>query len=207
MEFLRKEGVVFVSDEIQTGMGRTGKFLGVEHFGIVPDVVAIAKGIASGLPLSATLAKSEIMGSWKPGQHASTFGANLVAVQAALATLEVIRTEHLMENAKKMGARAMKRLLEMKEMYEVVGDVRGLGLFIGVEIVRNKRTKERGEKESKEIIDYCFRHGLLAITAGRNTIRVIPPLTTSEEVLDEGLDILEEGIRGVNSMVVKAGHV
>ncbi|MBI3860113.1 MAG: acetyl ornithine aminotransferase family protein [Thaumarchaeota archaeon] len=204
MEFLRREGVVFVSDEIQTGVGRTGKFLGIEHFGIVPDVVAIAKGIASGLPLSATLAKAKIMESWKPGQHASTFGANPVAVQAALATLDVMKSERLMENAKKMGARAMKRLRELKDKYEIVGDVRGLGLFIGVEIVKDKMTKARGEKEAGQIIEYCFRHGLLAITAGRNTIRVIPPLTTSEEELDEGLDILEEGIAQINSVVAKA---
>ena len=204
MEFLRKEGVLFVSDEIQTGIARTGKFLGIENFGIVPDVVTIAKGIASGLPLGAMLAKSEIMESWKPGQHASTFGANPIAVQAALATLEVIRSEHLMENAKKLGSIAMKRLHEMKQKYEIIGDVRGLGLFVGVEIVKSKKTKERGEKESKEIIEYCFRHGLLAITAGRNTIRVIPPLNTAEEVLDEGLDILEEGIAQVNSAVSKA---
>ncbi len=199
MEFLRKEGVVFVSDEIQTGVGRTGKFLGVEHFGVVPDVVTIAKGIASGMPLGATVANAEIMGSWKPGQHASTFGANPVAVEAALATLDVIKTERLMENATRVGGKAKKRLEEMKEKYEIVGDVRGLGLFLGVEIVKDKRTKARGEAESKQIIDYCFNHGLLAITAGRTTIRVIPPLNITEEEMDEGLDILEEGIAAVNA--------
>ena len=204
MEFLRKEGVLFVSDEIQTGVGRTGKFLGIENFGVVPDVVTIAKGIASGLPLSATLSRANIMRSWKPGQHASTFGANPVAVQAALATLDVIKTERLMENAKKMGAVAMKRLLEMKEKHEIIGDVRGLGLFIGVEIVKDKKSKVRGEKEAGQIIEHCFRNGLLAITAGRNTIRVIPPLTVTREELDEGLDILEEGIAHVGSNLVKA---
>ncbi len=204
MEFMRKEGVVFVCDEIQTGMGRTGKFLGIENFGVVPDVVTLAKGIASGLPLSATVASASIMKSWKPGQHASTFGANPVAVEAALATLEVMKSEHLLESARKLGATAMKRLLEMKEKYEIVGDVRGKGLFIGVEIVRSKKTKERGEKEAKEIINGCFKGGLLAITAGRNTIRIVPPLTTTQEELDEGLDILEDQIAAVNSMVVRA---
>jgi 4-aminobutyrate aminotransferase len=203
MEFLKKEGVLFVSDEIQTGVGRTGKFLAVEDSGIVPDIVTIAKGIASGLPLSATVAREEVMKSWKPGQHASTFGANPVAVEAALATLEVIRTERLMENAKRLGEKAKKRLVEMMSKYEVVGDVRGTGLFLGVEIVRDKKTKARGEKESKEIIDYCFRHGLLAITAGKNTIRIIPPLNITEEVLDEGLDILEEAISSVNIPATK----
>jgi 4-aminobutyrate aminotransferase len=204
MEFLRKEGVLFVSDEIQTGVGRTGKFLGIEHFGVVPDVVTIAKGIASGLPLSVTVAKAEIMESWKPGQHASTFGANPVAVEAALATLDVIKSEKLIQNANTVGSKAKKRLLEMKERYEIVGDVRGMGLFIGVEIVKDKRSKARGEAEAKKIIDYCFHHGLLVIIAGRNTLRIIPPLNISEEEADEGLDILEEGIAAVNSAVTKA---
>jgi 4-aminobutyrate aminotransferase len=204
MEFLRKEGVLFVSDEIQTGVGRTGKFLGIEHFGVVPDVVTIAKGIASGLPLSAIVAKAEVMESWKPGQHASTFGANPVAVEAGLATLDVIKSEHLMENAKRLGAKAKNRFLEMKEKYEIVGDVRGMGLFVGVEIVKNKKTKVRGDAEANKIIDYCFNHGLLVIIAGRNTLRFIPPLNITEEVMDEGLDIMEEGIAAVNSTAMKA---
>jgi 4-aminobutyrate aminotransferase len=198
MEFLRKEGVLFVSDEIQTGMGRTGKYFGIEHFGVVPDLITIAKGIASGMPLSAMVAKADIMESWKPGQHASTFGANPVAVEAALATLDIMKSERLLDNARKLGKKAISRLLEMKERYEIVGDVRGMGLFVGVEIVKSKRTKERGEKESHQIIERCFKSGLLAITAGRNTIRIIPPLNITEEELDEGLDILEEAVSAVN---------
>lgn len=199
MEFLRKEGVLFVADEIQTGVGRTGKFLGIEHYGITPDVVTIAKGIASGLPLSVTVAKAEIMQSWKPGQHASTFGANPVAVEAGLATLDIIKSEKLMENARRLGSKAKRRLLEMKEKYEIVGDVRGMGLFIGIEIVKSKKTKERGDEEAKRIVDYCFHHGALVIIAGRNTLRFIPPLNITEDVMEEGLDILEEGIASVNA--------
>lgn len=199
MQFLRKEGVLFIADEIQTGMGRTGKFFAIEHFGVQPDIITVAKGIASGLPLSATIAKANIMKSWKPGQHASTFGANPVAVEAALATLEVIKTERLLENAKKMGEVAMKRLLEIKEKFEIVGDVRGIGLFIGVEIVKNKKTKERGEREAHAIIQKCFKNGLLVITAGKNVLRIIPPLNISEEELNEGLDILEGVINEVNA--------
>lgn len=199
MEFLRKSGVLFVSDEIQTGVGRTGKFLGIEHHGVVPDVVTLAKGIASGLPLSATVAKADVMESWKPGQHASTFGANPVAVEASLATLDILKSEHILQNVRRLGDKAKKRLLEMKEKYEIVGDVRGMGLFIGIEIVKDKRSKARGEEEAKQIMDYCFHHGLLVIIAGRNTIRVIPPLVVSEEEMSEGLDILEEGIAAANS--------
>ena len=204
MEFMRKSGVLFVSDEIQTGVGRTGKFLGIEHYGVIPDVVTIAKGIASGLPLSANIAKAEIMGSWKPGQHASTFGANPVAVEASLATLDVMKSEHLLENVRKVGGAAKKRLLEMKEKYEIVGDVRGIGLFLGVEIVKDKRTKVRGEEEAKLIMDYCFHQGLLVIMAGRNTLRVIPPLNINDDEMAEGLDILEEGVAAVNSATIKA---
>jgi 4-aminobutyrate aminotransferase len=203
MEFLRQSGVLFVDDEIQTGMGRTGSFFGIEHFGVVPDMVTIAKGIASGLPLAAMIAKADIMRSWKPGQHASTFGANPVAVEAALATLEVIKSEHLLRSASRSGEKAMKRLLEMKEKYEIVGDVRGIGLFIGVEIVKSKKTKERGDKEAGQIIDECFHNGLLVITSGRNVIRVIPPLNTPWDELSEGLDILEEAISNVNTKVTK----
>lgn len=203
MEFLRKEGILMVSDEIQTGVGRTGKFLGIEHFGLTPDLVTLAKGIASGLPLSAMIAKAEIMESWKPGQHASTFGANPVAVEAALATLDVIKSERLMDNARRLGGVALKRLNEMKEKYEVVGDVRGMGLFVGAEIVKDKKSKKRGEQEARQIMDYCFRHGLLLITAGRNTLRVIPPLNITKEELNEGLDIMEEAIALTNSAAVK----
>ncbi len=199
MEFLRKDGVLFVDDEIQTGVGRTGKFFGIEHYGIVPDVITMAKGIASGLPLSATVARADIMESWKPGQHASTFGANPVAVESALATLDVIKTERLVENARRVGEKAKRRLLAMKEKYEIVGDVRGMGLFIGVEIVKDKKSKARGEAEARQIMDYCFHHGLLAIMAGRTTLRVIPPLNISEDEINEGLDIMEEGIAAVNA--------
>jgi 4-aminobutyrate aminotransferase len=203
MEFMRKDGVLFVSDEVQTGMGRTGKYFGVEHYGVVPDLITIAKGIASGMPLSAMVAKAEIMESWKPGQHASTFGANPVAVEAALATLEVIKSERLIENVRRLGSKAKKRFLEMKEKYEIVGDVRGEGFFIGVEIVKDKRTKARGEQEARAVMDYCFKNGLLVIMAGRNVIRFIPPLNISEEEMNEGLDIMEEAIAEVDSAATK----
>jgi 4-aminobutyrate aminotransferase-like enzyme len=170
---------------------------------VTPDLVTLAKGIASGLPLGAMVARSEVMESWKPGQHASTFGANPVAVEAALATLEVMKTERLMENAKRLGEVAVKRLNEMEGRYEIVGDVRGLGLFVGAEIVKSKKSKVRGEQEAHQIMEYCFRHGLLVITAGRNTLRVVPPLNITEAELNEGLDIMEEAIATTNSTVSK----
>ena len=122
-----------------------------------------------------------------------------MAVEAALATLEVINSEKLMENAVKMGRVAMKRLEEMKERYEIVGDVRGKGLFIGVEIVKSKKTKERGAREAEAIERACFKDGLILITAGRNTLRVIPPLNVAREELEEGLDVMEGAIARVNA--------
>ncbi|MDA4136383.1 MAG: acetyl ornithine aminotransferase family protein [Thaumarchaeota archaeon] len=199
MSFLRKEGVLFAADEVQTGIGRSGKFFAVEHYNLEPDIISVAKGLASGMPLGGMIAGAEIMGSWVPGQHASTFGANPVAVEAALATLEVINSEKLMENAVKMGRVAMKRLEEMKERYEIVGDVRGKGLFIGVEIVKSKKTKERGAREAEAIERACFKDGLILITAGRNTLRVIPPLNVAREELEEGLDVMEGAIAQVNA--------
>ncbi len=199
MSFLRKEGVLFVADEVQTGIGRSGKFFAVEHFRLEPDIISVAKGLASGFPLGGIIASSEIMDSWVPGQHASTFGANPVAVEAALATLEVINSEKLVENASKMGRVAMKRLEEMKERYEIVGDVRGKGLFIGVELVKDKKSKERGVREAQAVTRECFRDGLILITAGRNTLRVIPPLNVAMEELEEGLDVVEGAIAKVNS--------
>ncbi len=199
MSFLRKEGVLFVADEVQTGIGRSGKFFAVEHFNLEPDIISVAKGLASGMPLGGIIAASGIMDSWVPGQHASTFGANPVAVEAALATLEVINSEKLIQNAVKMGGVAMKRLEEMKEDYEIVGDVRGKGLFIGVEIVKSKKGKERGVQEALAVTRGCFRDGLILITAGRNTLRVIPPLNIAREELEEGLDVMEGVIAKVDS--------
>jgi 4-aminobutyrate aminotransferase len=199
MSFLRKEGVLFAADEVQTGIGRSGKFFAVEHFDLEPDIISVAKGIASGMPLGGIIAASEIMDSWVPGQHASTFGANPVAVEAALATLEVINSEKLIENAVKMGRVAMKRFGEMKEDYEIVGDVRGKGLFIGVEIVKSKKEKERGVQEAQAVTKGCFKEGLILITAGMNTLRVIPPLNVTREELEEGLDVMEGAIAKVNA--------
>jgi 4-aminobutyrate aminotransferase len=196
---LQEEDVLLVADEVQTGVGRSGKFFAFEHFGIEPDIVAVAKGIASGFPLGGIISSAEIMDSWVPGQHASTFGANPVAVEAALATLEVINSERLVENAVKMGSIAMKRLEEMKERYEIVGDVRGKGLFIGVELVKSKKTKECGRSECQDVMRASFKGGLVLISAGTNTLRIIPPLNIGRDELEEGLNVMEGAIAQVNS--------
>jgi len=127
-----------------------------------------------------------------------------VAVEAAIATLDVMKSERLMANARKQGARALKRLREMQEQYEIIGDVRGMGLLIGLEIVKSKNTKEHGDKEAKQIMQHCFMNGLLVIMAGRNVVRLIPPLNTTTQEMDEGLDILEDAVRTVNKTVAGA---
>ncbi|MDG6939075.1 MAG: acetyl ornithine aminotransferase family protein [Nitrososphaerota archaeon] len=187
-------GIMLVDDEIQSGMGRTGRWFAIEHFGVVPDMVLVAKALASGLPLSALVAGKETM-SWGPGSHASTFGANPVAAEAALATIGTIEDEGLLARARRTGGRLMKRLLEMKEKYEIVGDVRGKGLMVGMEIVKDKKGKESGVKEMLGIVDYSWRHGALVISCGKSTIRFFPPLNIPQDALDEAIDVVEEGVR------------
>ncbi len=195
-----EHGILMIDDEVQAGMGRTGKWLAIEHFGIVPDIITLAKAIASGLPLSLTIAKSEIM-SWEKGAHATTFGGNPVACAAAIETINVIKRENLLERVSKIGERLVKRFEEMKEEYEIVGDVRGKGFMIGIELVKNKKTKEYASKEANELIIRCWKRGLLIITAGRNVLRIAPPLNLEEKYIEKGVEILEEEIRKLNAEV------
>ncbi|MGC8568883.1 MAG: acetyl ornithine aminotransferase family protein [Nitrososphaeria archaeon] len=191
---MRENGILVVDDEVQAGMGRTGKWFAIEHFGVEPDVVLVAKAIASGLPLSALISKAELM-DWPPGSHATTFGGNPVAVEAALATIRTIEKMKLMRNAERVGAAMMKRLNEMKEKYEIVGDVRGKGLMIGAEIVKDKRSREPNPDGARRIVEYSWRHGVLLITAGVSTLRFSPPLVITERLAMRALDVVEEGIK------------
>ncbi len=182
-------GILIVFDEVQSGMGRTGKMFAGEHFDAVPDIIAVAKGIASGLPLSATIAKAEIM-TWPQGAHASTFGGNPVAVAAALATIDLLEKE-LMANAASVGAHLMARLRDLPQRFPHVGDVRGLGLMIGIELVTDQKTKERAMKLRDQVIQMCFERGLLVLGAGPNSIRLCPPLVITEQQADFAVDTIE----------------
>ena len=184
-----RHGILLVFDEVQSGMGRTGKMFACEHFGAVPDVITLAKGIASGMPLSATVARAELL-SWKPGAHASTFGGNPVAVAAALTTIELLEQE-LVANAARMGRHLMNRLRELPERCSIVGDVRGLGLMIGIELVKDQSTKERAPELRDRVIEMCFQRGLLLLGAGPNTIRLCPPLVITEDQADFAVDTIE----------------
>jgi len=191
-----RNGILFIADEVQSGMGRTGRWFAIEHWGVEPDVVCIAKAVASGLPLGATVAKARLM-DWEGGSHASTFGGNPVSCAAALAVIDVIREEHLLENAERQGRRIMRRMNELAEEIPLIGNVRGKGLMIGVELVKDGRTKEPAKKEAKEVMMRCWRRGLAIITCGVSTLRIAPPLTISDELVDAGLNILEETLREV----------
>ncbi len=191
-----KYDILLIDDEVQSGMGRTGRWFAIEHWDVVPDVVCIAKGIASGMPIGATVARSELM-DWVGGSHASTFGGNPVSCVAALATIEVIREEHLLENAARQGNYIMKRFREMQEQYPIIGDVRGKGLMIGVEFVKDPKTKEPAVEEAKEIMIRSWKRGVAVITCGICTLRIAPPLIITRELVDKGLDIIEQVIKEV----------
>jgi 4-aminobutyrate aminotransferase len=188
-------GILLVFDEVQSGMGRTGKMWAAEHFGVVPDIFTVAKGIASGMPLGATVARSDLM-TWPPGAHASTFGGNPVACAAAMVTIELLQQE-LVEHAAEMGAHMMERMRRWPARFSVVGDVRGLGLMLGVEFVRDQATKEKAPELRDRVVAMAFERGVLVLGAGDNTLRLCPPLVISREQCDFALDTLEACIQKV----------
>lgn len=195
----RKHGIMLIVDEVQSGMGRTGKWWAHQFAGIEPDIVCSAKGIASGMPLGAIIAPARIM-SWKPGSHGTTFGGNPVCLAAALATHELIQNEYL-ENAHRMGDFLFARLADWPKKFKIVGDVRGRGLMIGVEIVRDRRTKEKANDLRNDIVELAFHTGLCILGAGENTLRLSPPLLIDEEQADFAIRTLEECITEVEKKV------
>ncbi len=188
-----RHGILLVVDEVQSGVGRTGKWWAVEHTGVQPDIVCIAKGIASGMPLGVTMSKAEIM-DWVPGSHASTFGGNPVCIAAALASLDVIEQENLLHNSAEVGAHMMKRMADWPTKHAIVGDIRGRGLMIGVDIVKNKKSREYGAAERDQIVQAAFERGILFLGAGPSTIRISPPLVVTKEEADIAIETLEESI-------------
>ena len=192
-----RHGILLVVDEVQSGAGRTGKWWAIEHSAVQPDIMAIAKGIASGMPLGICMAKSEIM-SWEPGSHGSTFGGNPVSLAAALATLDVLE-EGAIGNAEALGNYMMARMKTWPERHRMVGDVRGRGLMIGVEFVRDPEARTPAGPERDSIVRLAFERGLLCLGAGESTIRLTPPLIISREQADIALDIFEECLRVVEA--------
>jgi len=198
-----RHGILLVVDEVQSGAGRTGKWWAVEHTGVQPDIVCMAKGIASGMPLGITMSKAEIM-DWVPGSHASTFGGNPICIAAALATMDVIEREDLMGNATEVGNHMLKRMAAWPQKHRLVGDVRGRGLMIGVEIVKDKTTKEYGAQERDRIVELAFERGILFLGCGPSTVRIAPPLIVTKDEADVAMDVLDECITIVGEQSRKA---
>ena len=194
-ELTTRYGMLLIVDEVQSGMGRTGKWFAIEHTGVQPDMVATAKGIASGLPLGVVVARSALM-SWPPGAHASTFGGNPVACAASLATIKLIR-EQLMKNAADVGGYLLAAARELMKKHQLIGDVRGRGLMIGIELVRDRQTKERAVAERDRVVLECFKRGLLVLGAGRNAIRLSPPLVLTQDQADTAVRILDEALTAI----------
>jgi len=192
-----KYEILYVADEVQSGMGRTGKMLAIEHLvDVVPDMIALAKGIASGMPLGAMVAKESIM-DWVPGAHASTFGGNPVSCAAALATIELLEKE-LVLNANQMGGYLRLNLTKLQNEYECIGDVRGAGLMLGVELVKDRETKEKASHLRDKIIQKSFEKGLLLLGCGENSIRFCPPLIVKKPEIDTCISIFEEVLKNSN---------
>ena len=186
----RKYGIMLVADEVQSGMGRTGKWWASDHAGIEPDIMTSAKGIASGMPLSAVIARESVM-NWKPGAHASTFGGNPVCIAAALATMELLESKYT-ANAARVGEHIMKLTADWTQKYKNVGNVRGRGLMIGIELVKDQKTKEKAPELRNRIIDAAYHKGLLILGSGENTVRFCPPLVIDEEQAEFAVKTLGE---------------
>lgn len=189
----RKYGILYVADEVQSGMGRTGRMFAMEHFGVAPDIMALAKGIASGMPLGAMVARAEIM-DWEAGSHASTFGGNPISCQAALATIRLLE-QGLMVNAAQRGEQLMSGLRALQQEFECLGDVRGRGLMVGVELVKDRETKERAGDWRDQVVQAAFHKGLLLLGCGLNTIRFCPALTVSADEIEVSLELFRDVLR------------
>ena len=184
-----KYGILYLMDEIQAGMGRTGKFFAIEHFGVVPDIMALAKGIASGMPLSALVTRADVM-DWTRGAHGSTYGGNPVSCAAALASIRVIQSG-LIQNAAIQGEKLRAGLNGLQQQYECLGDIRGLGLMQAAELVKDRHTKTPDKALRDKLLQGCFQKGLLLLSCGESVIRFCPPLIISSEDTEVALEIFE----------------
>jgi 4-aminobutyrate aminotransferase len=193
----RKHGILLVADEVQCGMGRTGKWWAGDHSGLEPDILCVAKGIASGMPLGATIARASVM-DWKPGAHASTFGGNPVCIAASLKTIDLLESKYI-ENARRMGEFIFSRIAGWRHRHKIVGDIRGKGLMIGIEFVRDQKTREKAKDLRDRVVDMLFEQGILVLGAGENTLRLSPPLVIDDEQADFVIRALDAAISKVET--------
>lgn len=187
-----KYGILLIADEVQSGMGRTGKWWAIEHFGVEPDMITTAKGIASGMPLGACIARKSVM-TWKPGAHGNTYGGNPVSCAAALATIDLLEKEY-MQNAAEVGAYAQDALKDIMSRHPSIGDVRGKGLMIGVEFVKDRESKAYDPAMRDKVVDIAFENGLLLLGCSKSVIRIAPPLCITKAEIDEGLAVFEQAV-------------
>ena len=195
---LDEHGILFIDDEVQAGIGRTGRWFAIEHHGIVPDLLTMAKAIGGGIPMGAVSLRADLDFP-VPGAHSNTFGGNLVAASAALATLDVIEKERLLDNARLQGTYLLARLRELQARHDEIGDVRGLGLMTATEFVRDRRTKEPAVRFRDHVLEESYRRGLILLPCGKSTLRYIPPLVVRREEIDEGIEILDAAIRAARA--------
>jgi 4-aminobutyrate aminotransferase len=189
-----EHGILLIADEVQSGIGRTGKWFAIEHWGVEPDIVAIAKGVASGMPMGAFTARESIMNKWDAGAHGNTYGGNPVSTAAALATLRLVEEEGMLENAARMGRLIQEQVRDMMDRHPSIGHIRGKGLMVGVELVTDRMTKEPAKRVVKELLQDAFARGLLLLPCGVSTIRFMPPLNVSPEIVEEGLFIFDQAL-------------
>ena len=191
-----ENGIILTIDEIQTGFGRTGKMFGIEHWGIEPDMMIVGKGLTNGLPLSGVVAKKELMDKVPPGSVGGTYGGNPIACAAAIKVMEIMKRDRIPERASRLGLVMLKRLKEMQTNHDIIGDVRGKGIMLAIELVKDPKTKEPSTEETKSILEDSRKRGLLLLKAGLygNVVRLHPPITIDEDSLNKGLDILESAV-------------
>jgi len=198
-----KYGILLIADEVQSGVGRTGKWWAMQHWNVEPDIVCIAKGIASGVPMGAMAARKSVGAKWKPGAHGNTYGGNPIACVSALKTLELIEKDY-MKNAAEMGAYVLDAVAEMQARHPSIGHTRGIGLMIGIEFVKDRRTKQPAKEMRDRIVHRCFERGLLTLGCGRSTVRFMPALMIQKELVEEGLQIFESVVTETEKQFLNA---
>jgi 4-aminobutyrate aminotransferase len=191
-----RHGILLIFDEVQSGIGRTGKMFTWEHDGVAPDIITLAKGLGSGLPIGVCVARKEIIEHWPVGAHGNTFGGNPISCAAALATLELVRTQY-MDNARVMGGYFMQKLRDITAKSDLIGDVRGRGLMVGMELVKSRRGKEPAPELARALVSRAYQNGLLLLTCGASTVRFIPPLSVDQSITDEAIAIIEQSLAEV----------
>ena len=201
IKICRDNGILFIADEIQTGMGRTGRMFAMEHWNVEPDLMTVAKSLAAGMPLSAVVGRKEMMEVVHPFGLGGTYGGNPVACRAGLAVMEIFEEENLLQTAETLGKKLKKRFDAFQKEYELIGEVRGMGPMLALELVKDRETKEPATDEAKALVKFCFEKGLILLSCGNfgNVIRTLMPLVITDELLDRGLAIMEEGLTSLST--------